>query len=1304
MNYQKPTRNTTWNDVVLFDNSLGNIDSWWNRDNGSAFDVGSTRVFLTARDESRNEAICEFYISIYDDELPQFTYCPGDIYLSTRENEFDEIAVWNVSTAIDNSGIAPIVRGTNQPGELFGIGISTVTYTATDSFLNNNTCSFKIYVFDNENPQFITCAPEVIIANEFRRDGAVVEWTEPIVWDNSLTDLVVTSSFVSGHYFTLGLTTVEYMAIDNHNNTASCSFNVTVNDTEKPTFQNCPGNFSHPTDYRLPSAVVTWSALVSEDNSGHDPNVTSNYDPGDTFLIGVYEINYWSEDLTGNKVLCSFHLHVFDNESPVFTFCPSNILLNPMFFRPSAVANWSEPTAEDNSHTVELITSNYNSFDVFPIGMTWVIYQAFDRAKNFENCSFSVIVIDIAPPVWHNCSDDVIVTTDYRRPDVNISWHVPTAIDDSGYSPTVVSNYKPGDILLLGLTGVSYMATDNFQNKAECNFTVVVIDEEPPYFIDCPVDFIYFVDDTADYGNPSWLVPNTTDNSGVRPLVTASHQPYDEFPVNTTLVNYTSIDDDYNVGTCQFYITLLHTFNYLLTLNFENITGDEVDLIVEISIIAVENLDGRKLGEEEETTLLLTLDVLLEDNSATPDQESSQSQVVGATLISEALIQPIQKKALAAQLEIISNVEEIFLDRTPDVIVNASFTYESADVAVSMHTLEHGDQRWFHFYKEDSKVQSKDSDSKRIADNGKAFLRLKSDGIGEDESIGLMMSYFDRSVFKSSSSDEIVNYIQPKSGDTTEYQLQSGVLVCKLMGNTKRYSTEVEFAMVVDVMDELIKLVERAICVSWNEKTERWSEDGCRLVSSGLSELVECHCSHTSIFGILLPTELEDDNELFAIMVRVVTYCTGIASIVSLIVVAIIMLRLQKHKLPFDAERVFVMANLIISALLMMLLYVCTLELSDDNITCIVVGVILQYLYIAMVMWIFVDVFNLFTKLYNMKGKNAAKYHFALAWGVSGFFTFLFFGTYRGYEDSEGCWTDMEMGVIAAFATPTLLILLTSTILTLVCLTCKTKLRGKRKENCVMQCRGIMICISLFLPLFLTIWAISVQVSEGDIYQMLFFGGFGLHGAFISGYVYYNFRYVEKARMSSMNVHMVEDDHKEDANDNVNAADNEAIMISASVTTEDGYDEIDRAIENQLTLSPSIHSRALLLSESRQNSMSSLSLKLSNKVSPTTDNKLPREDSILTLPGAVDVPDDIVEEESTELVESDSIEKEPASESSDGKSAKSATSQNKDEEESDSSDEDEESKNESSSDSSESESETEINEKSNDSSEDEDDE
>ena len=53
---------------------------------------------------------------------------------------------WTPPTASDNSGTVASLTSTHNPGDVFDIGTTTVTYTATDPYSNEAVESFSVTV------------------------------------------------------------------------------------------------------------------------------------------------------------------------------------------------------------------------------------------------------------------------------------------------------------------------------------------------------------------------------------------------------------------------------------------------------------------------------------------------------------------------------------------------------------------------------------------------------------------------------------------------------------------------------------------------------------------------------------------------------------------------------------------------------------------------------------------------------------------------------------------------------------------------------------------------------------------------------------------------------------------------------------------------------------------------------------------------------------------------------------------------------------------------------------------------------
>lgn len=81
-----------------------------------------------------------------DDEDPVIIDCPDLTtgYLHYADEPSVEVS-WLAPTALDNSGNVSLVSSL-QPGDNFGKGRTTVTYTASDPSGNEETCSFRVSV------------------------------------------------------------------------------------------------------------------------------------------------------------------------------------------------------------------------------------------------------------------------------------------------------------------------------------------------------------------------------------------------------------------------------------------------------------------------------------------------------------------------------------------------------------------------------------------------------------------------------------------------------------------------------------------------------------------------------------------------------------------------------------------------------------------------------------------------------------------------------------------------------------------------------------------------------------------------------------------------------------------------------------------------------------------------------------------------------------------------------------------------------------------------------------------------------
>ncbi len=107
-------------------------------------------------------------------------------------------------------------------------------------------------------------------------------------------------------------------------------------------------------------------------------------------------------------------------------------------------------------------------------------------------------------------------------------------------------------------------------------------DTIPPLITGCPDTIEIMIPVGMSSVNATWIEPTATDNSGITPTVTKSHQPGDSFPIGLTQVTYTFTDLAGNVATCEFSIVIGKTQYYLFC--YDLVCSSFVDINVGVAI------------------------------------------------------------------------------------------------------------------------------------------------------------------------------------------------------------------------------------------------------------------------------------------------------------------------------------------------------------------------------------------------------------------------------------------------------------------------------------------------------------------------------------------------------------------------------------------------------------------------------------------------------------------------------------------------------------------------------------------------
>ena len=419
------------------------------------------KFYLLAAESKINGPLCCTTSAI--DEKPIITGCPSDIISSTTTTTCSQNVLWTAPQASD-CNLKSFVSNKNS-GDSFPLGITIVTYTATDENNNTATCSFKVTVEDKTPPGLSNCPLSITLPSDVTCQAKAI-WTPPSATDNC-SSVTLTGSHTSGSLFPIGTTTVTYTGKDLVGNVTLCTFNVIVKDQTGPVVSNCPSNLTLNGDANC-KAQATWTPPTFIDCSTQ--TITSSHVSGSDFPLGTTAVTYAAKDGFGNTTICAFNIVVKDNTAPTVVACPQEINASADQSCQAKIT-WVAPNFTDNCSSTTVI-STHKPNDIFPTGTTPVTYTATDNAGNITRCTFNVNVKDAQDPVIVGCPEDITMSTILDRPIV-INWQAPTASDDCSLE-SLQSTHSPGQSFPSGSTTVTYTATDKSGRTTSCNFIILI--------------------------------------------------------------------------------------------------------------------------------------------------------------------------------------------------------------------------------------------------------------------------------------------------------------------------------------------------------------------------------------------------------------------------------------------------------------------------------------------------------------------------------------------------------------------------------------------------------------------------------------------------------------------------------------------------------------------------------------------------------------------------------------------------------------------------------------------------------------
>jgi len=534
------------------------------------FPLGITTITWTAIDAAGNHSFpCVQLITVIDTTPPVIT-CPQNITQSTIPGQCNaNVAIIN-PTATDNCYSAITFTGIRTDGlplsALYPVGITTITWTATDAAGNTSTpCVQTVTIIDN-TPPVITCPQDITQNTDQGLCSAHVTIVNPTATDNCFTTITFTGVrsdlLPLTDPYPVGVTTISWTATDGSGNSSMpCIQTITIIDNVPPVI-TCPQDITLIATQGQCSANATITNPTATDNCSTTFTFTGIRSDGlalnAPYPVGVTTITWTATDGSGNvSIPCIQTVTVIDNTPPVIT-CPQDITVSTMPGQCFANVAIVDPTATDNCFTTISFTGVRSDglplSALFPIGVTTITWIATDASGNSSNsCLQTITVNDNTPPVI-TCPADITKNTDPGMCSANITITYPTATDNCSTYITFAGTRSDGlpltDPYPVGVTTISWIATDAAGNSSmPCLQTITIIDNVPPV-ITCPQDITVTTLQGQCFANVSVPNPTATDNcsttitfTGVRSDGLSLSEPY---PIGITTITWIAADGSGN--------------------------------------------------------------------------------------------------------------------------------------------------------------------------------------------------------------------------------------------------------------------------------------------------------------------------------------------------------------------------------------------------------------------------------------------------------------------------------------------------------------------------------------------------------------------------------------------------------------------------------------------------------------------------------------------------------------------------------------------------------------------------------------
>jgi hypothetical protein len=453
-------------------------------------------VRFTVSDANGIIASATSIVSIVDEDTPKWVTSPTNLTIPCNATN----VAATIKTWLTNAGGASVfdcggyTLTNNYSAVAANCGATQVTFTATDKCGRSSSATA---VLTRDLPPIFSNVP----ANTTISCPASPSFASPTATACGGAATITYTDVMNGAACpAMHTVTRTWVAQDACGNTSSAKSKVTVWPENAPTNTamtvNCANSFMATAAVGTTSAVVNYP--VPSGTSTCPLNTVTvtqvaGLASGAAFPLGVSLVTYAITDECDHIRYCSFTVIVQPSpaqSSSILTLaCNNNIVINAVTVTNNAIVTYALPTATTtcvgNVPSVTLV-SGLASGAAFPLGVNTVVYKATDACGSTATCSFKVTVNPAPIPASNGiklkCSNDVTVVAAAGATSAVVNYTAPTGNSVcplGGFTMTLMSGLASGSAFQLGVSTVTYKATNNCGTSKFCSFTVTVLGVQP---------------------------------------------------------------------------------------------------------------------------------------------------------------------------------------------------------------------------------------------------------------------------------------------------------------------------------------------------------------------------------------------------------------------------------------------------------------------------------------------------------------------------------------------------------------------------------------------------------------------------------------------------------------------------------------------------------------------------------------------------------------------------------------------------------------------------------------------------------